>query len=234
MLSIFVYLNSQILIKEILKTTDGSYTLYVPELDETYHSTNGALQESNHVFIEAGLKFSGLKKAAVLEVGFGTGLNALTTFKETEKKELLIEFTSLEAYPLTWAEVSPLDYMNMEGYQEYSIPFEEMHSCDWGDFTPISSNFSLRKLNLKLQELTFENTFDIIYFDAFAPQIQPELWTEDIFALMYKALKSKGVLVTYCAKGTVKRALKAVGFQLQSIPGPPGKREMSRAVKGAY
>lgn len=220
--------------KEILKTTDGSYTLYVPELDETYHSTNGALQESNHVFIEAGLKFSALKKAAVLEVGFGTGLNALTTFKEAEKKELLIEFTSLEAYPLTWAEVSPLDYMNMEGYQEYSIPFEKMHSCDWGDFTAITPNFSLRKLNLKLQELTFENTFDIIYFDAFAPQIQPELWTEEIFALMYKALKSKGVLVTYCAKGTVKRALKAVGFELQSIPGPPGKREMSRAVKGDY
>ena len=218
--------------KEILKTTDGSYTLYVPELDETYHSTNGALQESNHVFIEAGLKFSALKKAAVLEVGFGTGLNALTTFNEAKKKELLIEFTSLEAYPLTWAEVSPLDYMNMDGYQEYSIPFEEMHSCDWGDFTAISPNFSLRKLNLKLQELTFENTFDIIYFDAFAPQIQPELWTEEVFALMYKALKSKGVLVTYCAKGTVKRALKAVGFELQSIPGPPGKREMSRALKG--
>ena len=218
--------------KEILKTTDGSYTLYVPELDETYHSTNGALQESNHVFIEAGLKFSGLKKAAVLEVGFGTGLNALTTFNEAKKKELLIEFTSLEAYPLTWAEVSPLDYMYMEGYQEYSIPFEEMHSCDWDDFTAISPNFSLRKLNLKLQELTFENTFDIIYFDAFAPQIQPELWTEEVFALMYKALKSKGVLVTYCAKGTVKRALKAVGFELQSIPGPPGKREMSRALKG--
>ena len=218
--------------KEILKTTDGSYTLYVPDLDETYHSTNGALQESQHVFIEAGLKFSGLKKLTVLEVGFGTGLNALTTFKEAEKSNLNIDFTSLEAYPLSWEEVSQLNYTCLEGYQEYSIPFNEMHSSDWANFTTISPNFSLRKLNLKLQELTFENTFDIIYFDAFAPQIQPELWTEEIFTLMYKALKNKGVLVTYSAKGSVKRALKSVGFELQSIPGPPGKREMSRAVKG--
>ena len=217
--------------KEIVKTTDGSYTLYVPELDETYHSTNGALQESNHVFIEAGLKFSSLKKAAILEVGFGTGLNALTTFNETEKSNLNIEFTSLEAYPLEWDEVSKLEYMSMEGYQQYATPFEKMHTCEWDDFTKITANFSLRKLNLKLQEVFFENTFDIIYFDAFAPQIQPELWTEEIFALMYKALKNKGVLVTYCAKGIVKRALKKVGFELQSIPGPRGKREMSRAVK---
>lgn len=218
--------------KEIVKTTDGSYTLYVPELDETYHSTNGALQESNHVFIEAGLRFSALKKVSVLEVGFGTGLNALTTFNEAKKSNLTIEFTSLEAYPLEWDEVSKLNYMGMEGYQQYASPFEKMHLSSWGEFTDITESFALRKLNLKLQEISFENTFDIIYFDAFAPQIQPELWTEEIFALMYKALKSKGVLVTYCAKGTVKRALKAVGFELQSIPGPPGKREMSRAVKG--
>ena len=218
--------------KEIIKTTDGSYTLYVPELDETYHSTNGALQESIHVFIDAGLKFSKLNKAAILEVGFGTGLNALTTFNEAEKEGLSIEFTSLEAFPLTWDEVSKLEYTSMQEYQQYTSPFEKMHICNWGEFVEISSNFSLRKLNLKLQELTFENSFDIIYFDAFAPQIQPELWTVDIFRLMYKVLKSKGVLVTYCAKGTVKRGLKAVGFELQSIPGPPGKREMSRAVKG--
>ncbi len=217
--------------KEILKTTDGSYTLYVPELDETYHSTNGALQESNHVFIEAGLKFSALKNAAILEIGFGTGLNALTTFNEAIKSNLTIEFTSLEAFPLSWNEVAKLEYMHMEGFGGFSKPFEEMHLSKWGSFAEISDNFSLRKLNLKLQESSFENEFDIIYFDAFAPQIQPELWTEEIFALMYKALKSKGVLVTYCAKGTVKRALKAVGFELQSIPGPPGKREMSRAVK---
>ncbi len=217
--------------KEIVKTTDGSYTLYVPELDETYHSTNGALQESLHVFIDAGLKYSSLKKVSVLEVGFGTGLNALTTFNEAEKQGISIEFTSLEPYPLIWEEVVKLNYLALKGYEKHSIPFKEMHSCDWGRFEEISSNYSLRKMNLKLQELTFENTFDLIYFDAFAPQIQPELWTEEIFSLMYKALKNKGVLVTYCAKGTVKRALKAIGFELQSIPGPPGKREMSRGVK---
>jgi len=173
--------------KEIVKTTDGSYTLYVPELDETYHSTNGALQESNHVFIEAGLRFSALKKVSVLEVGFGTGLNALTTFNEAKKSNLTIEFTSLEAYPLEWDEVSKLNYMGMEGYQQYASPFEKMHLSSWGEFTDITESFALRKLNLKLQEISFENTFDIIYFDAFAPQIQPELWTEEIFALMYKA-----------------------------------------------
>ena len=220
--------------KEILKTTDGSYTFYVPELNETYHSTNGALQESLHVFIEAGLKFSTLKKASILEIGFGTGLNALTTFDEAVKSNLNIEFSSLEVFPLSWDDVSKLNYMNLEGFQKYAIPFENMHSCDWDSFIEITAEFSLRKLNTKLQDIRFENEFDIIYFDAFAPQIQPELWSYEVFEMMYKALKNNGVLVTYCAKGTVKRALKAAGFKLQSIPGPPGKREMSRAVKGLF
>ena len=217
--------------KEILKTTDGSYTLYVPELDETYHSTNGALQESLHVFIDSGLKFSQLKKASILEIGFGTGLNALTTFDEAQKSALNIVYTSLEAFPLSWNEVANLNYLALEDFEHYSVPFKEMHTCGWENTCAISPDFSLRKMNLKLQDVAFENEFDLIYFDAFAPQIQPELWTEAIFAQMYKALKPYGILVTYCAKGSVKRALKAVGFELQSIPGPPGKREMSRAVK---
>lgn len=218
--------------KEIVKTTDGSYTLYVPELDETYHSTNGALQESLHVFIKEGLQFrSDLKEITILEVGFGTGLNALTTLQELDSTSQKVQYTSLEAYPLEWELVDKLNYMSLVEVKQYSGPFKLMHTCSWGNFTAITPCFSLRKLKIKLQEVSFENEFDIIYFDAFAPQVQPNLWTEEIFASMYKSLKKNGVLVTYCAKGTVKRALKAVGFELQSIPGPPGKREMSRAVK---
>jgi tRNA U34 5-methylaminomethyl-2-thiouridine-forming methyltransferase MnmC len=218
--------------KEIVKTSDGSNTLFVPELDETYHSTHGALQESLHVFVREGLQFrSELKEISILEVGFGTGLNALLSFIEADKTNKEIQYTSLEAFPLDWEVVGRLNYMDLVQLQAYAEPFKKMHTCDWESYMDISSSFSLRKLKVKLQEVRFENEFDLIYFDAFAPRVQPDLWTEEIFASMYKALKPSGVLVTYCAKGTVKRALKAVGFELQSIPGPPGKREMSRAVK---
>ena len=221
-----------ILKKEIIKTTDGSYTLFVPELDETYHSTNGALQESLHVFIQEGLQFrSELKEVSILEVGFGTGLNALTTLGEVESINRKVQYTSLEAYPLEWEVVDKLNYMDLVELKKYAVPFKMMHTSDWEVFSAITPSFSLRKQKIKLQEVSFENEFDIIYFDAFAPQVQPDLWTVEIFASMYKALKPNGVLVTYCAKGIVKRALKSVGFNLQSIPGPPGKREMSRAVK---
>jgi len=218
--------------KEIVKTSDGSNTLFVPELDETYHSTHGALQESLHVFVKEGLQFrSELKEVSILEVGFGTGLNALLSFIEADKTHKEIQYTSLEAFPLDWEVVERLNYMNLVQSQAYAEPFKKMHTCEWEFYLEISSFFCLRKLKVKLQEVHFENEFDLIYFDAFAPRVQPDLWTEEIFTSMYKALKPKGVLVTYCAKGTVKRALKAVGFELQSIPGPPGKREMSRAIK---
>ena len=218
--------------KEIVKTSDGSNTLFVPELDETYHSTHGALQESLHVFIREGLQFRAeLKEVSILEVGFGTGLNALLTFIEAANTNKEIQYTSLEAFPLDWEVVERLNYMDLVQSEAPAESFKKMHTCDWESYSEISSCFCLRKLKVKLQEVRFENEFDLIYFDAFAPRVQPDLWTEEIFASMYKALKPKGVLVTYCAKGTVKRALKAVGFELQSIPGPPGKREMSRAVK---
>lgn len=217
--------------KEIIQTKDGSNTLFVPELNETYHSTNGALQESLHVFIKEGLLYRNLKNIKILEVGFGSGLNALTTFVSAADSGLRVNFTSLEAYPLEWDSVAKLSYTELDGMGKHHDVFRKMHSCSWDKNIPISVNFSLRKLNLKLQDITFENAFDLIYFDAFAPQIQPELWTNAIFQLVFKSLRSKGVLVTYCAKGSVKRSLKAVGFELQSIPGPPGKREMIRAVK---
>ena len=218
--------------KEIVKTTDGSHTLYIPDFDETYHSKNGAFQESLHVFIQEGLRFrSDLEELSILEVGFGTGLNALTTLIEVESTNRKVQYTSLEAYPLEWEVVDKLNYMDFVDVKRFADYFKMMHTIDWEFFSAITSSFSLRKQKIKLQEVNFEDEFDIIYFDAFAPNVQPDLWTEEIFASMYNALKLNGVLVTYCAKGIVKRVIKSVGFNLQSIPGPPGKREMSRAVK---
>ena len=221
-----------ILKKEIVKTRDGSNTIFVPEFDETYHSTHGAIQESLHVFIRSGLKFkTELNDINVLEVGFGTGLNALLSFVDSEDTNRNIKYTSLEAYPLQWDLVSKLNYIDIIFNGKYSEIYKKIHTCDWESFYELSPYFTLKKQNVKLQNILFDNEFDIIYFDAFAPRVQPELWTEQIFTSMYKALKPGGILVTYCAKGSVKRALRYVGFQLQSIPGPPGKREMSRAVK---
>ena len=221
-----------ILKKEIVKTRDGSNTIFVPEFDETYHSTHGAIQESLHVFIRSGLKFkTELNDINVLEVGFGTGLNALLSFVDSEDTNRNIKYTSLEAYPLQWDLVSKLNYIDIIFNGKYSEIYKKIHTCDWESFYELSPYFTLRKQNVKLQNILFDNEFDIIYYDAFAPRVQPELWTEQIFTSMYKALKPGGILVTYCAKGSVKRALRYVGFELQSIPGPPGKREMSRAIK---
>ena len=221
-----------ILKKEIVKTRDGSNTIFVPEFDETYHSTYGAIQESLHVFIRSGLKFkTEINDISVLEVGFGTGLNALLSFVDSEDTNRNIKYTSLEAYPLQWNLVSKLNYIDIIFNGKYSEIYKKIHTCDWESFHELSPYFTLKKQNVKLQNILFDNEFDIIYFDAFAPRVQPELWTEQIFNSMYKALKPGGVLVTYCAKGSVKRALRYVGFELQSISGPPGKREMSRAIK---
>ena len=218
--------------KEIVKTRDGSNTLFVPELDETYHSSHGAIQESLHVFILNGLNFqSALNDISILEVGFGTGLNAFLSFIESIQTNRKITYTTLEPYPLEWDVVSKLNYMDLMFNAKYTDFYQKIHSCAWESFLEISSNFYIKKQKLKLQDVVFDNEFDVIYFDAFAPRVQPDLWTEQIFASMYKALRPDGVLVTYCAKGSVKRTLKHVGFELQSIPGPPGKREMSRAIK---
>ena len=221
-----------ILKKKIVKTRDGSSTIYIPEFDETYHSTHGAIEESLHVFISSGLKFkTNLNDINVLEVGFGSGLNALLTFIYSEELNKNIKYTSVEAFPLKWNLVSKLNYIDLISKGKYSAIYKKMHTCYWESFYVLSPYFTLRKQNVKLQNVLFENEFDVIYFDAFAPRVQPELWTERIFTSMYTALKPGGILVTYCAKGSVKRTLKRVGFDLQSISGPPGKREMSRAIK---
>ena len=218
--------------KEIVKTTDGSHTLFVPELEEHYHSTHGAVQESLHVFIKSGMQYQyKTQHLSVLEIGFGTGLNALLTKVEAERTGRTVDYTTIEAFPLSWEMVKKMNYTEVIDSPTQQKGFEKMHLCDWDSYQKIGEHFKLRKQEVKLQDVSYIEEFDLIYFDAFSPNVQPELWTEDIFESMYKSLKPNGVLVTYCAKGSVKRALKSSGFTLESIPGPPGKREMSRGLK---
>lgn len=218
---------------KILVTEDGSHTLQHPELDETYHSIHGAIQESKHVFIEAGLnKIAQQKKQfAILEIGFGTGLNAWLSAITAQELKYTIDYTTLEAYPLSSAITHQLNYATSSLHAEHSRLFAELHACEWEKLYRINSYFTLEKKEVKLENFASEKQFDLIYFDAFSPQSQPELWTVEQFTKLYKILNDSGILVTYCAKGAVKRNLKEAGFIIEALPGPPGKREMTRAVK---
>lgn len=218
--------------RELRQTNDGSSTLFVPELDEHYHSIHGALQESLHVFIEAGLKSREARSISILEIGFGTGLNAWLTAMEALKSDLHLEYMAIEKYPLTGKEIAGLNYAREEGYTTHLALFNKIHAAEWESLQTINSNFSLHKIQGDLHDFNANKAFDLVYFDAFAPSAQPDLWTEAIFEKMFTALKAGGSLVTYCAKGQVKRNMKAVGFTIEALPGPPGKREMTRAVKG--
>ena len=184
--------------KEIVETTDGSHTLYVPDFDEPYHSKNGAFQESLHVFIQEGLRFrSDLEELSILEVGFGTGLNALTTLVEVESTNRKVQYTSLEAYPLEWEVVDKLNYMDFVDVKRFADYFKLMHTIDWEFFSAITPSFSLRKQKIKLQEVNFEDEFDLIYFDAFAPKVQPDLWTKEIFASISEPSFYVGILTSF-------------------------------------
>jgi len=221
--------------RKIIKTDDGSVTIHLPEWNEQYHSKHGAVQEARHVFLRMGLhhllESSSSKNISVLEIGFGTGLNAFLTLLEAEKLKLKITYTGVEAYPVPPEEVKMLNYPETIQAMENSGLFSKLHTSDWGQDVTISPNFSLNKIQKKFAEIEDDNLYDLIYFDAFGARVQPELWTEEIFNKMFKALKTKGILVTYAAKGSVRRAMIASGFQVQKLPGPPGKREMLRAVK---
>ncbi|MCL6217636.1 tRNA (5-methylaminomethyl-2-thiouridine)(34)-methyltransferase MnmD [Zunongwangia pacifica] len=220
--------------RKIIKTGDGSATIHLPEWNEQYHSKHGALQEAMHVFIKMGLDFTitefNKTELYILEIGFGTGLNALLTafYGNTVK----INYTGVEAYPVKPEELEVLDYASvLPDFKTAAAIFNKMHQVDWEKSLPITSNFSLNKQKKTFQEIDDKEVFDLIYFDAFGARVQPELWTEVIFQKMYDSLKLNGVLVTYAAKGSVRRAMQAVGFTVERLPGPPGKREMLRAVK---
>ena len=216
-------------------TKDGSHTISVPDMNVTYHSVHGAIQESEHVFIKAGILDSGIFDYTgvhqVLEIGFGTGLNALLTLIEADKHKNRIYYTAIEPFPLDESIIMQLNYCEQLNLPHYQRLFEKMHQCDWEEMYEITEHFRLTKHKTSLQEFSTGESFSLIYFDAFAPNAQPELWTETVFEKLYNLLLPEGILVTYCSKGTVQRAMKAAGFTIEKIPGPPGKREMIRAVK---
>lgn len=218
----------------IFETQDGSHSVYSDTYGVSYHSKYGAIQESQHVFIEAGLfyKMAGNRSMlTVMEIGMGTGLNVLMTALEAEKHQVQIHYTAVEAFPITAEEVQQLNYPQQLGRPDQTDLFKKIHDCEWGQMCEITPSFKLTKLHQRFESLDFHDVFDIIYFDAFAPNAQPELWEEAVMGIMYRALKPEGVLTTYCAKGAVKRTMRGLGFTIQALPGPPGKREMTRAVK---
>ena len=220
--------------RKIILTGDGSHSISVPELNVTYHSIHGAIQESLHVFIQAGLidsrMFDYVGVHHVLEIGFGTGLNALLTLIEADKHKNRIYYTALELYPLNESETKQLNYCEQLDLPQYKTLFEKMHECNWEEMREITEYFRLTKIKCNLLEYTTENSFYIIYFDAFAPNAQPELWTRKVFDKMYSLLQPGGILVTYCSKGDVRRNMIAAGFEVEKLKGPLRKREMLRAA----
>lgn len=216
---------------EIILTEDGSHSLLNTTLNETYHSIHGAVQESKHVFVKHGLDFAGQTRKdslSILEVGFGTGLNALLTLQHAQQRSARIQYTSLEAFPLPEAIWSKLNYTESLGLTEY---FSQLHQAPWNVQSFILPNFQLLKIDKTLQDVNLDRTFDLIYFDAFAPSKQPEMWTFDMLQKVVNSMSPGGVFVTYCAKGQLKRDLKSLGLEVETLPGPPGKKEMVRAVK---
>lgn len=215
---------------EIVRTEDGSDTLYVPELDEHYHSVHGAIQESEHIFIGAGLSFSKADPLRIFEVGFGTGLNALLTCISAEKLQRNVYYTSVEKYPLQPEVTASLNYASVLKGDSGRL-FDIIHKSRWNSPVRISDNFILNKIEGDLLSKNIEGVYDLVYFDAFGPEKQPEMWSDEVFARIGEAVSRNGILVTYSVKGSVQRCLKRVGFTVELLPGPPGKRQILRAVK---
>ena len=220
-------MNQRTIIPEL--TTDGSHTLYIPELDEHYHSVKGAVTESLHVYVGLGLRHAfaerkGVNALRVFEVGFGTGLNALLTLEVAQQEEVQIHYTSVELYPLDWQQAQTLGYLN-------PTQFKLLHELPWNNSIAVNDYFTLHKVMGNILTVDIPEV-DVVYFDAFAPEKQPELWSPELFRRIYEALSPGGVLTTYCAKGVVRRMLQDVGFSVERLDGPPGgKREVLRATK---
>ena len=217
--------------REIIQTLDGSTTIQIKEWDECYHSKHGAIQEAQHVFIKNGLSLFNNRKVSILEIGFGTGLNAFITLLEAKKMQQSIEYVGVEAYPISQEEVSNMNYVAELNAVTQGEIFATMHKCSWGEQIALRNDFLLTKRKQFFEEIDDIKQFDLIYFDAFGYRVQPELWSTEIFKKMYVALKPEGVLVTYAARGVVKRSMIEVGFTVEKLSGPPGKREMFRATK---
>lgn len=209
-------------------TEDGSHSIFSEKFQALYHSKHGAIQESNHVFIEAGLKHSDVPSPSILEMGFGTGLNALLTMIHCDNSKQQVHYETIEAYPLHISEVDSLNYLQeLAPSREVATNFIRLHQLSWGKIHSFP-NFKFKKHLAKLEDTNLNHKFDIVYYDAFAPLTQEELWTDDIFKHVAQFLNPDAILVSYCAKGSFKRALMSAGFDIEKIPGPPGKREMIR------
>jgi len=221
--------------RNILGTADGSHTVYSSIFDSLYHSSHGAISESVHVFIENGLRYfyknNNKTVIKILEYGFGTGLNALLTMTFLQEYNTLVEYTGLEAFPLDLKEVEKLNYLEQTNIEYNKQEFLSMHISDNILNRKLTENFIFTKLKVKFEDFVKENNFDIIYYDVFGAEIQPELWLRPHLDKVISNLKTSGILITYGAKGSFKRALKSLGMEIYGLPGPPGKREITRAIK---
>jgi len=207
-------------------TADGSPTLFLPEMDEHYHSVNGAVQESRHVYIEAGFNQCAKNAIQVLELGMGAGLNVLLTAMEAERRGVQAVYTALEKYPLPAEIVEKLHYFAEKG--EW---FQKIHAAGWGKAAALTPFFTLQKIRTDFRDFSYAGPYDIVYYDAFAPDKQAEVWSQELFDTLFNAMHPAGILTTYCAKGHIRRMMLQSGFSVERIPGPPGKREMLRARK---
>jgi tRNA U34 5-methylaminomethyl-2-thiouridine-forming methyltransferase MnmC len=219
---------------ELKITEDGSDTLFVPGLKEHYHSVFGAIAESRHIYLEAGFRhvYKPTETIRILEIGFGTGLNALLTCIESEISGCYVEYTAIELYPLNEEIFSRFNFYKFLNFPDTQEIFQNIHKLPWNEWCHPTNHFSLHKINISLEDYQPEKeTFDLIYFDAFGPTVQPEMWTKEVFNKMSFVLRKQGVLVTYSTKGTVKRNLKEAGFSIEKLPGPAGKREILRATR---
>jgi tRNA U34 5-methylaminomethyl-2-thiouridine-forming methyltransferase MnmC len=216
--------------EKIILTADGSHTLFSERFKEHYHSTYGAITESRHIFINNGLKRISEENIHILEVGFGTGLNCLLTFLEIHKTFQKVRYESIEPFPVKKSILAELNYPTLLGNESIN-PYNSIISAILDQDVSLNDRFILRKISSKLENLDFKQTYHLVYFDAFSPEVQPEMWSEANFKKLYDALLPEGILVTYSCKGVVKRALKSAGFSISKLPGPPGKREMLLAKK---
>ena len=215
--------------REIIQTKDGSTSIHLIDWNETYHSKFGAIQEAYHVFIKSGFELFENKNISILEIGFGTGLNALITFLEASKTNQKINYVGVEAYPLAIEEALQMNYVSE--LQVNADVYEKMHQADWELETKLSDSFYLTKRQQFIEDISDENQYDLIYFDAFGFRVQPDLWSLSIFKKMYRALKINGIIVTYACRTTIKNDMIESGFTVEKLPGAPGKREMLRATK---
>jgi tRNA U34 5-methylaminomethyl-2-thiouridine-forming methyltransferase MnmC len=228
---------------QIITTADGSHTLFSEQFNEVYKSRHGAIGESSHVFIKQGLEYvlnqptevsntASKADAVVLEIGFGTGLNALLTMLYAEKQDRQIEYTTIELYPVDIDTIKALNYTQHLGYEYCYGPYHTTHLVRWNEMHQVTPHFAFKKIQDSVVNVQLPaNSFNVVYFDAFAPTHQPEMWTVEVFKKMLDALMPGGILVTYCSKVIVQKAMKEAGFTIEKTPGPPGRREMLRAHK---